>query len=223
MPKTITLLLGALLLFACGDGGVEGPEFYPLAEGRTWIYLEAQVDDQGEHLAKHQVQAQRAGPTVSLAGESFAHSWELTVSSNDIEVSRQRLTVDGDTVKMLSIRTGNSGRLIHFDPWFPEWLPLDAGASPFRFSYLTSVTDSAGLPMGNPVRIDLEIFRPPSDSLPVTPGAGQQVLEYYYPASGNRTYMYFAPDSGKVREESPWLNLQARSFRSSYQLKQFIP
>ena len=218
----ISLIVAIALLASCSEKRSQGPLYYPLSDGSQWIYNESQVGPEGTTLAIHKVVARLAGPVTSSSGKHFSESWELTVSSNDLPISRQLIVVDGDTVKMLSIQALTSQRQISFDPWFPEWLPMEAGTAPLEHTYITRMVDEEGQPLVNPYVTTVEIAPASGDSLPVSLTGDRMALVYGYPATGNRTWYYFAPDSGKVREESPLLDLQAHSFRSSFILEEYI-
>ncbi|MBL7033919.1 MAG: hypothetical protein ISR91_07205 [Candidatus Delongbacteria bacterium] len=214
-------ILLTVLLLSCSEQRKEAATWYPLAEGRSWIYNEHQSGPEGSWEAKQSVVARRTGEVTTLFGDSYPESWELTVSSNGFPISRQLMVVDGDTVKMLSIATLHSHRQIHFDPWFPEWVP--PGELPFQHTYTTLVQDSTGQPQGKPFPTTVTIALATGDSLPAPVTGNRMVLLYSYPATRNQTWFYFAADTGKVREESPMLDIQARRFQSSFILDQFIP
>jgi hypothetical protein len=219
----ISLITAATVLVSCSGKQTRGPVYYPLTDGSQWVYNEIQVGPDGTTMARHLVVAELKGPTTSSSGREFSESWELTVISNDLPISRQLLVVDGDTVKMLSIHALNSQRHISFDPWFPEWVPLHPEAKPLIHTYATRMMDDNDQPLVKPYITTVEIASAPVDALPVPLSGDRMAVVYNYPATGNRTWYYFAPDSGKVREESPLLDFQAHSFRSSFILEEYIP
>ncbi len=219
----VSLIAIMTLLVSCSEKQSRGPVYYPLSDGGKWIYNESQLGPEGTTMARHQVVARLAGPVTSSSGMRFPESWELTVSSNDLPISRQLLVVDEDTVKMLSIHALTSNRHISFDPWFPEWLPLQPGAAPFQHTYTTRMVDDNNQALVSPYITTVEITPATGDSLQGLLTGDRMALVYSYPATGNRTWYYFAPDSGKVREESPLLDFQAHSFQSSFILEEYVP
>ena len=181
--RCLALLFVVILLGECAKKPPRQLPAYPLQPGNQWTYRELQVINGDSLWRRREVRVLDREKIRTDRGVTYSRGVVMEVLTDGRRVSTQHLAVDGDTVKMLHLRSAHGNLEIHFHPHNPEYVRLDSGAT-VEFHYEAVRYDTSGQPLGAPEPFDLVITR--RDTIGIKAGEyffhRAELLDYFFPA-----------------------------------------